>query len=167
MKIPVSQCRAHFSKFSEAVESKNLENMCDSIMDFFQFIGNLGRGKIKCNEYYHRILRAFLLAICQNVRIEEEQLFSEQSDIFAYFGSWKILFDFKAFEGKKSNLESADSKLEKEIGDAFLQMKEKYANGLLADIFCVLVFNTFTRTLFSRSTFKTPFYVQKSDLRDL
>jgi hypothetical protein len=77
------------------------------------------------------------------------------------------LFDFKAFEGKKSNLESADSKLEKEIGDAFLQMKEKYANGLLADIFCVLVFNTFTRTLFSRSTFKTPFYVQKSDLRDL
>jgi hypothetical protein len=164
VKMPVSQCHAHFFTFSEAVQSRNLENMYDSIMDLFQVIGYPDRGKIdKCEDYYQRILQVFLLAICPSVRIEERTSLGK-SDIFADFGSWKILFELKAFEGKKSILEG-DSKLESLIGDAFLQMKEKYANGLLADIFCVLVFNTSTRTLFPRNTFKVPFYAQRSDLR--
>ena len=156
-KISVSKCHAHFDTFAEAVRSRNLENIYDSIMDLFQVIGFPDRGIIdKVEDYYQRILQAFFLAICPSVRTEERTSLGK-SDVFADFNSWKILFELKVLVGEKSVTEG-HPELDGAIQGAFLQAKEKYERGLLPDVTCVLVFNTSTRTLFPRNSIGVPFY---------
>eukprot|EP00475_Leptophrys_vorax_P039398 TRINITY_DN710_c0_g1_i9.p1 TRINITY_DN710_c0_g1~~TRINITY_DN710_c0_g1_i9.p1 ORF type:complete len:656 (-),score=153.26 TRINITY_DN710_c0_g1_i9:109-2076(-) len=156
-KISVSKCHAHFETLAEAVRSRNIENIYDSIMDLFQVIGFPDRGKIdKVEDYYQRILQAFFLAICPSVRTEERTSLGK-SDVVADFNSWKILFELKVLVGEKS-VTQGHPELDGTIQGAFLQAKEKYQRGLLPDVICVLVFNTSTRTLFPRDSMGVPFY---------
>jgi hypothetical protein len=156
-KISVTECHAHFKTFAEAVRSRNLEIMYDSIRDLFQVIGFPDRGRIdKVEDYYQRILQFFFLPICPSVRTEERTSIGK-SDVFAEFNSWKILFELKVLVGKKSAIEG-HLELDGAIEGAFLQAKEKYERGLNPDVICALVFNSSTRTLFPRNMIRVPFY---------
>jgi hypothetical protein len=155
-----TQCHTRFDAFAKAVQSKDMNSVYDSVFELFQVIGYPDRGKIdKYEDYYQRILQAFFLAICPSVRIEERTSIGK-SDVFADFGSWKILFELKVADGEKMG----NLKVDLIIADAFEQAKVQYAKGLVPDVICVLVFNTSTRTLFPRESLGVAFHEKQSSL---
>jgi hypothetical protein len=145
----IPQCHSRFRAFSDAIKSRSMDNVYDSLFNLFKVIGYPDRGRIdKCEDYYQRILQAFFLAVCPSVRVEERTSLGK-SDVYADFGSWKVLFELKALVGDKDKHKN-DEKLAKALSGAFDQAEEKYLCGLVPDFICICVFNTTTRTLFSR-----------------
>jgi hypothetical protein len=147
----ISQCHPRFEQFFDAIKSKSIVEVYDSLFQLFQVIGFPARGKIdKFEDYYHRILQAFFLAVCPSVRFEERSTLGK-SDLYADFGDCKILFEIKVLHGQK-DLQGVDTmRLAKTVGDAMDQAQGQYLHGLVPDIICILVFNTATRTLFPRN----------------
>jgi hypothetical protein len=144
-KMSIKDCHAHFGTFAEAVRSRNLESIYDSILDLFQVIGFPDRGKIdKVEDYYQRILQAFFLAICPSVRTEERTSLGK-SDLCADFASWKILFELKVLVGEKSVTEG-HPELDGAIQGAFLQAK-KYTNVVCFRTSLVSWFSTLPQEL--------------------
>ena len=158
----IPQCHSHFRAFSEAIKSKSIDSVYDSLFNLFQVIGYPDRGRIdKCEDYYQTILQAFFLAVCPSVRVEERTSLGK-SDVYADFGDWKILFELKVLDGHK-NTHHADSRLSKTVNDAFDQAERQYLTGLTPDVICIFVFNTTTRTLFARDTLENlslPYFKQ-------
>jgi hypothetical protein len=147
----IPQSHAHFIAFSEAIKSKSIDSVYDSLFNLFQVIGYPDRGRIdKCEDYYQRILQAFLLAVCPSVRVEERTSLGK-SDVYADFGAWKVLFELKVLDGQKDT-HMSDKRLAKSVMDAFDQVEGQYLAGLTPDVICIFVFNTTTRTLFARDT---------------
>jgi hypothetical protein len=159
----ISQSHPRFSKFSQAIRSRDVNSIYDSLFELLQVIGYPDRGKIdRYEDYYQTILQAFFLAVYPSVRVEERTSLGK-SDVFADFGTWKILFELKVLHGEK-DLRKGDSRLEKIVYDAFQQAEGQYLS-LAPNVICIFVFNSSTRTLFARENLmdlSTSFFKQYS-----
>jgi hypothetical protein len=160
-KKSLNECHAHFQSFYDAVESRNIEDIYDSVMDLFQVIGYPDRGALAIHEdYYQRILQAFFLAVCPNVRIEDRTSLG-RCDLFIESGSFKILFELKVIKRKFDETQTRSAeyhKVDELVTETLLKAKKKYSRGLLPDVICVLIFDASTRTLFPRNSLNVSFF---------
>ena len=139
----------HIMALSSAIDARDVETLYGILFALFQVIGYPDRGKIdKCEDYYQSILQALFLPVSGSVRVEERTSMGK-CDLLAGFRDWKLLLELKVLHGKK-DVSVSHERLKQTIEEAFDQVEKQYAKGLCPDVVCILVFNTATRTLYSR-----------------